>query len=144
MHTATSYTYTCSYRVDALVEAFYSNLSTLTWHTSNSANSDKSVGNLRNLSFEKTLKEFRAGTRKDNLWIVVLVVYTLNNGADSLTLTILVSRNLLCLRQDKLVVLIVNNENLALPYLVNLSCNNLTYAILIFIVKRIVLKLKNL
>ena len=79
--------------------------------------------------------DFNKFGRRAILWIIVLVVYTKDDRTNSLTLAVSITRNLLSLRQHELVVLIIYNQNLALPNLINLTRDNLTYAILVFVVE---------
>ncbi|CUP56774.1 Uncharacterised protein [Segatella copri] len=81
------------------------------------------------------MQEDWSSTAQDNLWIIVLVVYTKDDRTNSLTLAVSITRNLLSLRQHELVVLIIYNQNPALPNLINLTRDNLTYAILVFVVE---------
>ena len=135
MNAATLNTYTCTNRVDTLIECFNSNLSTLSRKTGDTADCNQTVCNLRNLSLQQALQEDWSSTAQDNLWIIVLVVYTKDDRTNSLTLAVSITRNLLSLRQHELVVLIIYNQNLALPNLINLTRDNLTYAILVFVVE---------
>ena len=57
MNTTTLYTDTCSNWINTLIKTLNGNLRTFTRHTGNLANSDKTVANLRNLSFKKTFKK---------------------------------------------------------------------------------------
>ena len=144
MHATSFHTHTCTNRIYAVIKALDSYLGTFSRHAGNLANGNQSVIDFRHLSLKQTFKEHRTCTRKDNLRIVVLVVYTQNNGTNSLALAIDISRNLLTLRKNQLVVLIVNDKHLTLPNLINLTRNNLSYAILVFIIERIVLQFQYL
>ena len=138
MHTATLHANAGSHGVDALVVALNGNLGTFARHTGNALDSDQTVGNLGNLGLEQALKEHRTGTAEDNLRVVVLVVNTMDDGTYRLALVILVVRNLLALGQDELVVLVVNQQHLALPHLIDLARDNLSHAVLVLVVERVV------
>ena len=135
MNTATLNTYTSSNRVNTLIEALHSNLGTLTRETGNATDSNQAICNLRNLSLQQALQEDWRCTAQDNLRIVVIVVNTKDDGTYSLALTIHITRNLLRLRQHLLVVLVINDKNLALPYLINLTRDYLSNTVFIFIVE---------
>ena len=68
----------------------------------------------------------------------------MDDGSDGLALVIDIARYLFHLGQYELVVLVVNHEHLALPYLIYLAGDYLSYAVFIFVVKRIVLQFENL
>ena len=90
MHTATLNTYAGSYWVDTIIVALNGNLSTIARDTSHALDGNQTVLNLRNLSLEQTLQELWACTAQDDAWVVVLVLYLLNDGTYSLTLVIVV------------------------------------------------------
>ena len=144
MNTASADTHAGSHRVDALVVAFHRNLGTLARHTRDALDRNQTVVDFRHLGFEQALQEHRTCARKDNLRVVVLVVHAQDDRTHGLTLTILVRRNLLCLRQYHLVVLIVNEQHLALPDLINLARDNLSHAVLILVIQRVVFQFQNL
>ena len=144
MHTASLYTYTGSYGIDTVVVALDSHLGTLTRHAGNAANGDQTILNLRNLGLQHALQEQRTGTRKNDAGIVVLVLYLLDDSTNGLTLVIVVGRNLLCLRQVQFITLIIDEQHLTLPHLVNLSRNYLSDLVLILIIQGVVLQFQNL
>lgn len=100
--------------VDAVVEALDSHLGTLTGHTGYLLDGDKAVLNLRDLTLQQTLQEGGTCAGEDNLGVVVLVVNTLDDGQHRLTLAVDISGNLLALGQDELIVVVVNEQHLAL------------------------------
>ena len=110
VHTATLYAYTCAYRVDAVVEALYCYLGALARDAGDAFKQDESVVNLRHLNFKQTAEEFRACARNYHLRVVVGVLYFLDDGADGFALAVTVARNLLFLREDELVVLLVKTS----------------------------------
>ena len=144
MYTTTSNTYAGSYGIDTVVITLDSHLGTFTRHTGYATDGNQTVVNLRNLSLEQALKEQIRGTAQNDARIVVLVLHFLDNGTDGLALVVVVGRNLLTLRQVELVALIVDEQHLALPNLVNLSADNLSDLVLVFLVQRVVLQLQNL
>ena len=144
MYTTTLHTYAGSYWVDAVVVTLHSHLGTLTRHTGNAADGNQAVVDFRNLGLEHTLQELSAGTRQDDAGIVVLVLYLLHDGTDGLALTVVVRWNLLGLWQVKLVALVVDEQYLTLPHLVNLSADNLSHLVLVLLVQRVVLQFQNL
>ena len=83
-------------------------------------------------------------TEKDNLWIIVLIINLCHDSSQCILLTVVVRWDLLCLRQNHLVTLLVKKKNLLLPSLVNLTNYNLTDLFLIFVEQCIFLKLKDL
>ena len=143
MNTATPHSHTGSNGVYAVVEALYGYFGTLTGHTGNLTDGYQTIGNLRNLSLKESLQEHRACTREYNLRIIVLVVHTGNDGTYGLALAVLVAVYLFRLGKYQLVVLVVDDENLALPYLIYLARNHLTHTVLVLVVQRVVLQLKN-
>ena len=144
MHTTTLHTYAGTYRIDTLVVALYSYLGTIAWHTGHTTDGNQTIVDLRHLSLEQTLQEHGRGTRKDNTGIVVLVLHLLDDGTNGLALVIVVVGNLLTLRQMELVTLIVDQQHLTLPNLVNLATDHLTHTVLVLLIQRIVLQLENL
>ena len=144
MYTTTLHTYTSAYGVNTVVEALNSNLGTLTWHTGHATDSNQAISDLGHLSLEQTLQEVRTGTAQHDTRIIVLVLHLLHNGTYGLTLTIGVRRNLVALQQVELVTLIVHEEHLALPHLVNLATDHGTHLILILLIEGIVVELQNL
>ena len=83
--------------------------------------------NLRHLNFKQTAEEFRACARNYHLRVVVGVLHFLDDGADGFALAVTVARNLLFLREDELVVLLVKNKHFAFPDLVDLAYYNLAF-----------------
>ena len=135
MNAATLNTHARSNGVYALVVALNGNLGALSRHAGDASYADESVCNLGYLSLEQSLKECGAGAREYDFGVVVLVVDALDDGTHGLALAVHVARNLLRLGEDKLVVLVVYYEHLALPYLVHLTCDDLSHAILVFIIQ---------
>ena len=135
MYTATLHTYTSAYWIDTLVVALNSHLSAITWHTSHLLNGNQTIIDLRHLSLEQTLQEDRTGTREDDTRVVVLILYLLYDGTNSLTLVVVIRGNLLLLGQVQLITLIVHQQHLALPDLVNLTANYSVHLILILLIK---------
>ena len=144
VNTATLHANTSSNWVDTLIKAFNSNLCAFSRKASNTTDSDQALCNLRNFSLQQTLQESRSCTAQDNLRIIVIIINAVDDCTNGLALTIHIARNLLCLRQDKFIVLIVYDKYLTLPNLVNFTRNDLSYTILVLIEKRIVFQLKNL
>ena len=142
--TAAAHTDACTYRIDTVVIALDCHLGTLSGHARDLLDGNQTVGDLGNLLFQQTLQEGRAGTGENDLRIVVLVVDTLDDGTHGLALTIHVTGDLLALGQDEFVVVIVDEEHLALPHLIDLSGHDLTDLVLVFVVKLIVLQLQHL
>ena len=68
----------------------------------------------------------------------------MNHCTNCLALTILITWNLLALRENQLIILFVNKQNLTLPSLINLTRDNLTNTVLILVIERVMLQLKNL
>ena len=144
VYTTTLHTYTSAYGVNTVVEALNSNLSTLTWHTSHTTDSDQAISDLRHLSLKQTLQEVGTGTAQHDTRIIVLVLHLLHNGTHGLTLTIGVRRNLVALHQVELVTLIVHEEHFALPHLVNLTADNGTHLILVLLIEGIMIEFQDL
>ena len=135
VHTATLNTYAGSYWIDTVVVALNSHLGTVARDTGHTLDGNQSVLNLRYLSLEQTLQEYRACTREDDTRVVVLVLYLLYYGTYGLALVVVVARNLLLLWQVQLVTLIVNQQYLALPNLVNFTANYLVNLIIVLLVE---------
>ena len=144
MHAATFHTYASTYGINTLIVTLHGNLCTLSRHTGDALHRDQTVGNLGNLSLQQTLQEYGTGTAQDNLRVVILVGHLMDHRTDGLSLVILVVGNLLRLRQDELVVLIIHQQHLALPNLIHLTGNHLAHTILILIIKRIVNQFEHL
>ena len=141
MDSRTFHTYTCAYRVDALVEGLYRHFGALTRDTGDLLDSYQTFLHLRYLLFEQTLQEQRSRTAQDDLRLLVLVLHLDHYGTDHVALAVEISRNLVLLRQVELVALLVQKKHLFLPYLIQLSGNHLTQHVFVFLVQRLFLQL---
>ena len=121
VHTASTHADAGAHGVDTVVEALHGHLGALSGDASHRLDGDEAVGNLGHLLLKQMLKELTAGARQDDLRVVVLVVHTLDDGSHRLALAVLVGGNLLALGQDQLVVLVINEQHLALPHLIDLG-----------------------
>ena len=144
MHTTTLHAHTGTYRVDTVVETFHGHLGALARHAGYLLDGYQAIVDFRHLGFQEALQEAGTGTAEDNFRIVVLVIHPLDDGPYSLALAVNVCGNLLRLRQYQLVVLIIHQQHLALPDLIDLGRNHLTHLVLIFIIERIVLQFQYL
>ena len=144
MHTASLYTYAGSNGVDAVIIAFHCHLGTVSRHTGNTAYGNQSVGNLRHFSFKQSFQKHRSSTAKNDAWVVVLIVNTQDHSLHCLALTVVVTGNLLAFGQMEFVALVIHEQHLALPHLINLGAHHLAYTVLILVIKRVVLQFEYL
>ena len=100
MHTAALDAYAGAYWVDAVVETLYCHLGALAWYAGNLADSNETIGYLRHFCLHQALEEEVGGAGEDNLWIVVLVGHTVDDGTDAFVLAIYVVRYLTRLWQQ--------------------------------------------
>ena len=90
MYTTPLNTNTGSYWVDTIIVALNSNLGTVARDTGYTLDGNQTILNLRNLSLKQALQELWTCTAQDNAWVVVLVLYLLNDGTYGLTLVLVV------------------------------------------------------
>ena len=140
---ATLHADTRSNGVDAVVVALSGNLCTLARDAGNAAQTDKAVGNLGDFGLEQTLQECRTGATQEDFRVSVGIVHAVDDGAHGVSLMEEVAGNLLTLRQQQLVVLIVNEKRLVLPSLIDFGRDNLAHAILVFVVERVVFEFEH-
>ena len=126
MNTCTFYTYACAHGINAVVKALHSYFCTLTRDTGDVLYTDQTVMHLGHLLLEQSLQEQRARTAQDDLRVLVLVIHLYDYGANGITLAVEVGRNLVLLGQVELVVLFVQQQHLFLPYLVELTADDLS------------------
>ena len=123
-----------TYGVNAVVVALNGNFSALARNACDAAEADEAVGDFGDFRFEQALQEHGRGAREVNLRVAVGIVHTVDDGAHGVALMEEVAGNLLRLGQVKFVALVVHEERLALPRLVNLGSDDFAHAVLIFIV----------
>ena len=98
----------------------------------------------RHFLFQQTFEEHRRCTAKDNLRIVVAVVYASHNGTYSFTLAIEVRRNLFCLREKQFIAFIIEQEDFLLPNLINFGSDDSAYLIDILVIQTILFQFQDL
>ena len=109
-------------RVDPLVVGLDSHLGALARYTDNLLDGDEAIEYLRNLMLEEFLKELVGCSGKSDVrGGVVLHLHALDDGAEGVSLLESLSWNLLGLRQMKLIVVIVKDDDLLRPSLVDLT-----------------------
>ena len=143
VYTATLHTHAGAYGINTVIEALHGNLSTLSRHTSHLTDSNQSVSNLGNLGLKQALQELWTGTAQQDAGIIVLVLHLFHHGTHSLALAVVVCRNLITLQQVKLVALIVHEQHLALPQLIDLTTDHSAHLILVLLIESIVVKLQD-
>ena len=125
----------CSDRVNPVVIRLYGNFRPLPRDTHNLLDGDETVVNLRNLSLEEFRKELVGNARKRDNRSRVPHLHGLDDGLHGVTLLEVLARNLLHLRKFQFIALVVKENNLLSPGLMNLSGEELSDHILIFIIK---------
>ena len=144
MDSCTFDTYARANRIDAVIEALHSYLGTLTRDAGDVLDANQAVMHLGYLLLEQTLQEQRAGTTEDDLRILVLVINLYNHGANSVALAIEVRRDLVLLGQVELVVLLVKQQHLFLPNLIELAGNDLAELLAVTHIQVFLLQVKDL
>ena len=144
MYTRTFHTHASSYRIDTIVIRFNGNFSTLSRNTGNRLDGDQTIVDFRNFKFEQTLQEQFVCTGKDDLRIVVVVIHPLYDSTHGFTFTVKISRDLFCFREQQLITLVIQQQDLLLPYLVNIGCDDIADFILILSKQTVFLQFKYL
>ena len=133
-----------TYGVDAVVVALYGNLCTLTRYACHGTDKDKSVVDFGHFELEEAAQEILACARHRNLGIIVLVIYVIDHCTHGFALAVEVARNLLVLGEQKLVLVVVEKQNLALPELIDLTRRKFALHLLKFGVDCVFLQVENL
>ncbi len=133
-----------TYRIDAVVIGLYGYLRALTRDAGNTLDGDQPIGNLGDLLFEEPLQKHRRGAGEDDPRIVVLVLHTGYHCTGMLSLAEEIAGYLFGLGQDQLIVLIVEQQQLLFPDLIDLSRDDLTHFLLVLVVKVVFLQLQDL
>ena len=144
MDTRTLHTDTSTYRIDTVVEGLNGYFRTLTRDTGDVLDRDQTFLDLRDLLLEQALQEERSGTTQHNLRIRVVILHLDYYGTYHITLSVEVRRDLVLLRQVELVPLFVQQQDLFLPYLVQLTRHDLATHIFIMLIERLFLQFEDL
>ena len=131
-------------RIDALVVALDCYFGTFAWFAGHILDGDEAVVYLGNLQLEKPAQEARVGAGDDYLGVVVGVVDTFHDGAYHVALVEEVTGNLLLFRQDQLVLVLVNEKHLALPYLMDFGSDDFSFYLFEFGIDSIFLEVEDL
>src|SRR5690606_32137440 len=111
----------------------YGYFGTLAGLTHNFFNGDQTVINLWYLVLEQALQECRRCTGKNDFRITVHDLNTLYHSTHYITFAVTVFRDLLTFRDQQFVFFLVEQQHLAVPYLVYLTGNNLANKVLVFL-----------
>ena len=133
-----------AYGVDAVVVAFHGYLSALAGDAGHAADGDQAVVHLGNLVLEQAGQEAVVGAGDDHLRVVVGVVDGLDNGAHHVALVEEVAGDLLVLGHEQLVLIVVQQEHLALPDLAHLAEDDLALLLLELGVDGVLLQVEDL
>ncbi len=144
MDTRTLDTHACADGVDAIVEALDGDFGAFARDAGHGADADQAVVDFRHLKFEEAAKEILVGARHGDLGVVVVVVHIGDDGADGLTLAEEIAGDGLVFGQKQLVFLIVEQEGLTRPCLVDLAGHQFPFQVFEFLVDGLFLKLENL
>ena len=136
MYAATFHSHASTNGVNAVIIRLNSNLCSFSGYACDGFDSDESIIYFGHFQFKKALHKHVVCTRKYDLRIVVDTVHTRYDRTDSLAFSIIIGRDLLRLRQDQFVAIVVKQKNfflpsLAAPYLIYIGSNNISDPILI-------------
>ena len=143
MDTCSFDTHTSADRVDTIVEGLYRHFSALTRDTGDILNRNQTFLHLRHFLLEETLQEERCGTGEDDFRSLVLVLHLDNYGANDIALTIVIGRDLVLLGQIEFVTLLIEEQHLFLPYLIEFAGNDLSHHVAVFEIEALFLQLKD-
>ena len=104
---------------------------------------DESVENLRHLLFEGPLEELGRRPREDDAGLVVVHLDRLDDRLNRVALAVVVVRDLLGLGQQEFVLLVVEDEHLLFPNLVDLARDEFADLLRVFAVKVGLFELQN-
>jgi len=144
MYTRTFHTHASSYRIDTIVIRFNGNFSTLSRNTGNRSYQNQTVVNFGHFELEKTAKKFIGRAGYQNFRIVVLVIDFQHDSPHGLTLPVKIRRYLFGFRQQQLITVVIDQQHLLFPNLVNFGTYQFAYFIFISIVYGIFLQIENL
>ena len=137
------HTHASAHRVDTVVVAFHGNFGAFARYACHGANHDKAIVDFRHFEFKQAAEEVLAGARHGDFRIVVFVVHIVNHGTHGFALAIDIGRNLLVLRQEQFIFIIVEQEHFALPHLVHFAAHQFTFLRLELGVDSIFLQVKD-
>ena len=143
MDTCSFDTHTSADRVDTIVEGLYRHFSALTRDTGDILNRNQTFLYLRHFLLEETLQEERCGTREDDFRRLVLVLHLDNYGANDIALAVVIGRDLVLLGQIEFVTLLIEEQHLFLPYLIEFAGNDLSHHIAVSEIEALFLQLKD-
>ena len=142
MNTGTFHSDAGADRVDTVIVRLNGHFCSLSRNTGNRLDGDQTIVDFRNFKFEQTLQEQFVCTGKDDLRIVVVVVHPLYDSTHGFTFTVKISRDLFCFREQQLITLVIQQQDLLLPYLVNIGCDDIADFILILSKQTVFLQFK--
>ena len=125
----------CTDGVDAVVVGFDRDLGPLAGDADDFLDGDQTVGNLGNLLLEQTFEELAGCAREDDAGLVVVHLDRLDDGFDGVALAIEIVGNLLAFGENQLVLVVVENQHLLFPDLVNLAGDDFADFLGILLVK---------
>ena len=143
MDTCSFDTHTSANGVDTIVEGLYRYFSALTRDTGDILNRNQTFLHLRHFLLEETLQEEWRGTGEDDFRRLVLVLHLDNYGANDIALTIVIGRDLVLLGQIEFVTLLIEEQHLFLPYLIEFARNDLSHHVAVFEIEALFLQLKD-
>ena len=132
-----------AHRVDALVVGLHGDLGALAGDADDLLDGDQTVENLGNLLLEQPFEELVGRTREDDARLVVVHLDRLDDGLDRVALAVEVVGDLLGLREDQLVLLVVEDQHLLFPHLVDLARDDVADLLRVFFVEAGLLQIED-
>ena len=132
-----------AYGVDAVVVAFHGYFGAFARDACHAAHGDETVGDFGDFLFEQAAQKFGRGARQVDAGVAVAVVHAVDDGADVVAFVEEVAGYLLAFGQVKLVVLVVHEQGLALPCLIDLGGDEFAHAVFVFVVEGVVFEFED-
>ena len=133
----------CSDGVNSFVVAFHCDFGSFSRDACNGSHFDESLGDFGDVSFEHSQQEGGRGSGKNDFRFSVDVIHSFNDRLHGVTFVEEVARDLLVFGKIEFVALFVHEQRLALPGLIDLGCNELSDAVFVFVVERIVFEFED-
>ena len=140
MYPGTLDAYACADGVDAVVVRLHGHLGSFARFAGHGTDSDQTVVDFRYFLLEQTAHEAFIGAAQDYFGVIIIIVYAFHYGAHYVALMEEIAGNLLLLRHQQVIVLIIDQEHLAFPDLMHLGRYEFTFLLLELIENRILLQ----
>ena len=132
-----------AYGVDAVIVALDGNLCLLARDAGHALQADKSVGDFGYLALQQAAQELVAGAAQVDFRLSVRVVHAVYDGLHRVAVVEKVARYLLVLRKQQFCAVLINQERLALPCLIDFGGHELALALLVLIEEGVVFEFED-